>query len=242
MKPPHVLLCCLLSAMAGALLCYGLMSTSSAPGASPVIGAVPSSADVEAQAAVPDEGAHDALGRGLQATGAASEMGQGALRSEGGPSGAFDPRTRAPAPASGTGPRPMSDANLRRVDDVIAEMRLRDSDMNDLYTLLDNEGRDADWSEAAEAQLAAFLRTHAGAYVGLEVKPPRCSVSVCEIAAVAQPGLDTQAAHADWQRLLGVMFAQTWFPATFTDPRMGMTTRDGSAVYVTQLVRVEARR
>ncbi|MDR7192386.1 hypothetical protein [Luteimonas terrae] len=133
----------------------------------------------------------------------------------------------------------MSDDNLRRVQDVITDMRLRDSDMDDLYTLLDHEGRDAAWSDAAEAQLMAFLRMHGAGYDGLEVKPPRCSASACEMIAVAQPGLGTEAAHANWQRLLGVMYAQDWFRNTFADQRMGMMRKDGSAIYVTNFMRAD---
>lgn len=128
---------------------------------------------------------------------------------------------------------------MRRAADAITGMRLRDSDLDDLYTLLENEGRDAAWSDAAEAQLVAFLRTHGGGYDGLEVMPPRCSANVCELVAVAQPGLGTEAAHANWQRLLGVMYGQDWFRSAFVDQRMGMTGQGGSAIYVTNFMRAD---
>lgn len=243
MKPVNVLLCCALSAMAGALLCYAVLRTSGAPigpaatgpGNTPPVSLpvdrLPNDAGAAAVA-----GGRAASQSAAGAAGAASDVPTGGASTASG-TALGDQRVRAAPRASGAGPMPISDENLRRADGVIAEMRLHDSDLDDLYTLLDTEGRDAAWSDAAEAQLVAFLRTHGGGYDGLEVKPPRCSASVCEMIAVAQPGLGTDAANANWQALLGELFGQTWFGNTFDSPRMGVMPKDGSAVYVSTFLR-----
>lgn len=243
MKPVNVLLCCALSAVAGALLCYAVLRTSGAaigpaaagpentPPVSSPVDRLPN--DARAAAVAGDRAASQ---RAANAGGAASDVPTGGASTASG-TALGDQRVRGAPRASGAGPMPISDENLRRADGVIAEMRLHDSDLDDLYTLLDTEGRDAAWSDAAEAQLVAFLRTHGGGYDGLEVKPPRCSASVCEMIAVAQPGLGTDAANANWQALLGELFGQTWFGNTFDSQSMGVMPRDGSAVYVSTFLR-----
>ncbi|VXC02537.1 exported hypothetical protein [Luteimonas sp. 9C] len=242
MKSTHVLLCCALSAIAGALICYAALRTwESASGQAATAPAqtaamvrsvegAPNATDVAASidslAPSPEAG---------RAAGGAADTSAGAVPTTAGV--VFDPRARAARPASGAGPMLISDANLRRADAVVAEMRLHDSDLDDLYTLLDGEGRDAAWSDAAEAQLVAFLRTHGGGYDGLEVKPPRCSTSVCEMIAVAQPGLGTDAANANWQALISTLFGQDWFRNTFDSPRSGVVIRDGSVIYISTFLR-----
>jgi hypothetical protein len=238
MKPIHVLLCCALSAMAGALLCYSVMRTPQSDIARLEV-AVASSRDSARHFAAVSDGAGEVSHAAGDAAVTASRANAAATSADsiGGSNG--DTRAQTAPRSSGAGPMPMSDANLRRADEVIADMRLRSSDVDDLYTLLDNEGRDPDWSDAAEAQLVAFLRTHGAGYHGLEVKPPRCSARVCEIVVVARPGLGTEDAHANWQRLLGEMFSQPWFRNSFVDERMGMTLKEGSPVYVTNFVRAD---
>ncbi len=238
MKPIQVLLCCALSASAGALLCYAVMRTPDADLGRPAAGQ-PSPGDTVRLPAEVGAGSRDVSRPSGTAAGAASPASAMATMAHDTAASARDPGPRIAPPSSGAGPMPMSDANLQRAADVIADMRLHNSDLDDLYTLLDNEGRDPAWSDAAEAQLVAFVRTHGGVYTGLEMKPPRCSARVCEIVVVARPGLGTEDAHANWQRLLGEMFAQPWFRNSFVDPRMGMTSKDGSPVYVTNFMRAD---
>lgn len=141
-----------------------------------------------------------------------------------------------------TGPASMTTENGARVRSVVDELRARDPHLDDLYTLLEREGRDPAWSDAAEAQLAAFVRDRGAHLTDLQLEAPRCSVTVCELLAIARPGLDTEAARANWQRLLGDLFSQDWFGRTFEDPRMAMTVRDDAVVYVTTLTRADADR
>ncbi|WP_232147828.1 hypothetical protein [Luteimonas fraxinea] len=238
MKSIHVLLCCALSAFAGALLCYAVMRTPDAD-IERFEPAVTSSVDSARHLSVVSDSAGDVSRDASNPLVTASPANAVATSADNTGASTGDTGAQTAPRSSGAGPMPMSDANLRRAEEVIADMRLRSSDVDDLYMLLDNEGRDPDWSDAAEAQLAAFLRTHGGGYHGLEVKPPRCSARVCEIVVVARPGLGTEDAHANWQRLLGEMFSQPWFRNGFVDERMGMTLKDGSPVYVTNFVRAE---
>lgn len=102
--------------------------------------------------------------------------------------------------------------------------------------LLDTGPRDT-WADDAQARIAGFLQTEAGAYSGLKVAPPRCSATVCRVAATALPGLDTEAPEANWQMLMSGMYGQPWFPATFVDTQMLVTERDGAIVYVGTFLR-----
>ena len=242
MKPHNVLLCCALSAMAGALLCYAVLRSPHADAGRAVAAGAPSIDEVAQLDAATPGSAPDTTRSAGNATGVVSRTRAAAAPADSTGSLAGHTRTNAATRASRAGPMPMTDENLRRAGNVISELRLHNSDMDDLYMLLDHEGRDAAWSEAAEAQLTAFLRTYGAGYDGLEVKPPRCSASACEMVAVAQPGLDTQAAHANWQRLLGVMYGQDWFRNTFVDQRMAMMIKDGSAIYVTNFMRADPAR
>jgi len=233
MKPRYVLLSLAVAAAVGALLWWVIVRTPDVP---------------EGAIAVPstEVGAQDGRRPAARAAGdsdapASDDDAASPIVAEPGDAAAPTPRAHA-ASIARDGPAPMSADNAQRVAGVIARMRQHDPHLDDLLTLLENEGRDDVWSDAAEAQLAAFLRTHGARHVDLEVLPPRCSATVCEMVAVAKPGLGTDVASADWQRLLADLYGQDWFGAVFVDPRMGMTIDAGSVVYVTTLLRADPPR
>ncbi|WP_394003666.1 hypothetical protein ACF3M1_02615 [Luteimonas sp. WGS1318] len=135
------------------------------------------------------------------------------------------------------GPRPLSAAGERRIADVIAGVRLHNTDFDDRYTLLEHDAREAVSADAAEAQLAAFLHEYGAGYNGLELAPLRCSDTVCTITATALPGLGTDAPHANAQALFARLMADPRFQAAFSDPAMMVTSRDGAVVYVATFLR-----
>jgi len=240
MKPGHVLLYLATAVTVGALFWWWAVREPGTTGDHRGGAIAASSADI-AQAPE-DAGPSNAAAQAPMAGGGVSPADSTASvprTPDGAPVRTGDP---GPTAAPAGGPRPMSADNERRVAEAIPDMRLRDDHMDDLYTLLEGEGREPAWSDAAEERLAEFLRTHGAGYVALEVSPPRCSATVCEMTAVARPGSGTDVPNANWQRLLGEMYGQDWFQRDFVDQRMTMTIVDGSALYVTTFMRAEPSR
>lgn len=188
----------------------------------------------------PDAGSSDGGRRGAgdrqqpQGTATASAgTGQGAgNRPASAGSGGQPPLPPPASTSAGAGPRALSSDGAQRIASAVAAYREHDTDFADMQYLLENEARDDAWAEAVEARIAAFLQAEAGGYSGLEIAPPRCSATVCRVAATALPGLDTEAPEANWQRLMSRMQNQPWFAATFIDMQLLVTQRGDAIVYV----------
>ena len=208
----------------------GVAPANESPGASHVLDRAP--ADAQGRT-LRDAGNH------ASAPGVAPAAGTGTERGQASGAGAVV----QPPPSSGPGPqapglRMLSAEGAQRIAEVIAAQRKRDTDFDDVHFMLENEPRDAAWAEAAEARISEFLRVEGAGYSGLEVAPPRCSATVCGLSATALPGLEMDAPHANWQKLMFLLGNQPWFRTAFDGPELLVTDRDGATVYVATFMRL----
>lgn len=130
----------------------------------------------------------------------------------------------------------MSAESERHVAEAVAQLRAHDSHFDDLQTLLEIEPRDQAWADAMEARISAFLRVHGAEYSGLEVAPPRCTETLCEITAMAVQG-GPGASQSGWHALMFRLFSEAWFQQSLIDPRVTMTGRDGAVIHIATFLR-----
>jgi hypothetical protein len=129
-------------------------------------------------------------------------------------------------------PSPISREGQVRVTAMGEDLRKADPLFNDLYTLLETEGRDANWSSTIEDSFNASLRANGRGYGGLEVSEPRCSKSICYISAVVRPGASAKANNTDWQRLILNAYNEPWFAENFVDARTTVGGDKRGAIYI----------
>ena len=112
------------------------------------------------------------------------------------------------------------------------DLRKSDPLFDDLYKLLESEGRDENWSSIIEDSFNASLRANGRGYGGLEVSEPRCSKSICYISAVARPGTSSRSSNSDWQRLIQSAYTEPWFAEKFVDASTTLGGDQRGTIYI----------
>lgn len=126
----------------------------------------------------------------------------------------------------------ISEANMKRVSAMQADLGTGESLFKDLHALHEMEGRDEDWSSRVEANLDTHLRSKAAAYGGLEVSAPNCSKTLCYMSAVVKPGVSPKAANADWQTLVTSAYGDAWFRDSFSDAHTVLGGDANGTIYI----------
>lgn len=131
----------------------------------------------------------------------------------------------------------ISEANMKRVGAMQADLGGGESLFKDLYALHQMEGRDEAWSPQVEANLDTHLRSNADAYGGLEVSAPTCSRTLCYMSAVVKPGVSPKAANADWQTLVTSAYGEPWFRDSFSDAHTALGGDANGTIYISVFLR-----
>ncbi|MBN6150881.1 hypothetical protein JR065_11055 [Xanthomonas sp. AmX2] len=131
----------------------------------------------------------------------------------------------------------ISEANMKRVGAMQADLGGGESLFKDLHALHQMEGRDAEWSPQVEANLDTHLRSNADAYGGLEVSAPTCSKTLCYMSAVVKPGVSPKAANADWQTLVTSAYGEPWFRDSFSDAHTVLGGDANGTIYISVFLR-----
>lgn len=135
-----------------------------------------------------------------------------------------------------TMPRPMSQANRKRVDALAEWGASMESRLKDFHDLAISEKPDPRWSPQAESSLRSSLTQHtlksAG---GLEIDDVRCTATLCVLSATG--GQHTEDPKANWQNVMQDMMGDAWFRERFADTSTSMINDGKGMVYLTYLIR-----
>jgi len=134
-----------------------------------------------------------------------------------------------------TGPKPLTTKNEVRLEALAKQMADSDGRARDFYKLATSEAPDGAWSDAMEQQLQQAIARHGGKFTGLQTRLPHCTRTVCML--VATGGMGTEAADADWQRLMTLVMNEPWFGANFFDTQTAVKPDAKGTMYVTYFIR-----
>lgn len=151
--------------------------------------------------------------------------------------------TTTPAPATSrqafanAGPRPMTPEGEARIEALLAGLRRTEDATTRGYKLLArSEPSDPDSSPRLESLIQQVIDRHARELGQLEISRPRCSRSLCMLAAASHVA-QTQHPQADFSRLTGHMFAEPWFSEAFFDQQTTVHSDRRGVVYVSYFIR-----
>lgn len=134
-----------------------------------------------------------------------------------------------------TGPTVLTSGNEQRLLSYAEDLAGRDQKLKDFLTLLRSEERDDEWADSVERQLQASIRLHGSRHTALQIGVPKCSKTVCMILATG--GMSSDAANADWQKLIYGVASEPWFQQSFIDMSTTMRGSPTGIMYVSYLIR-----
>jgi hypothetical protein len=195
-------------------------------------------AGVRAAVARPEANAVSAVDRaGAPGAGGVSDPGRDAVSSATSEGARQAPAGGASTALGAASLSPISEANMKRVRAMQADLGQGESLFRDLQALHDMEGRDEEWSSRVEAYLDTHVRSKAVAYGGLEVSAPNCSRTLCYMSAVVKPGVSPTAANADWQTLVTSAYGEPWFRDSFSDAHTVLGGDANGTIYLSVFIR-----
>ncbi|MCH6482045.1 hypothetical protein MMG85_00470 [Pseudoxanthomonas sp. LH2527] len=138
---------------------------------------------------------------------------------------------------AGAAPRPITPEGEARIEALLAGLRRTDdATARDYELLARSEPSDPDTSPRLESLIQQVIDRHARDLGQLDITRPRCSKSLCMLAAVSHVP-QTRHAQADYSRLTGHMFAEPWFREAFFDQRTTVHGDRQGVVYVSYFIR-----
>lgn len=144
------------------------------------------------------------------------------------------------APAAGpaqTGPQPLSAEGESRIAAQLELLRQAGSWVANHESLFDSEEADPEWSRRVEALLGEAILRHAGLYTGLELSPPRCTRSVCRLAAVGTSPTLPVPADQNFQQLVLRIMNEPWFMQEFMDSGTSNSRDERGPISIVYFVR-----